>query len=233
MMSLHLYDADPERVMSALQERVQQAPLFFQQAPVVLEIDRLVDESELDMAAILSAVRECQLLPVAARTQHDGLRSQCHEAALPVLRRHEEERDIDAEDESEDDDFDFGDEEEASGDSTKPVRSFSTLVTRPVRSGQQVFARKGDLVVVGACSAGCELIADGNIHVYGALRGRALCGINGNTNARIFCHSLEAELLSIAGHYRILEDIPQELLGKPAQIWLDGEEKLHIEPLEK
>ncbi len=104
------------------------------------------------------------------------------------------------------------------------------LVTRPVRSGQQVYSRDTDLIITGSVGAGAEVLADQNIHVYGPLRGRALCGVSGSTSARIFCQSLEAELVSVAGNFRVLEEIPAELRGKPAQIWLD-KDRLNIEPL--
>ena len=104
------------------------------------------------------------------------------------------------------------------------------LVDRPVRSGQQIYARDTDLIIMGQVGAGAEVIADSNIHVYGPLRGRALCGVSGNARARIFCQSLEAELVSVAGNYRMLETIPEDLRGRPAQIWLD-DDRLNIEPL--
>ena len=81
------------------------------------------------------------------------------------------------------------------------------LITHPVRSGQQIYAAGGDLVVLSSVSPGAEVLADGNIHVYGTLRGRALAGVKGNRSARIFCQRLEAELISIAGHYKISEDL--------------------------
>jgi septum site-determining protein MinC len=83
---------------------------------------------------------------------------------------------------------------------------------------------------MGSIGPGAEVIADNNIHIYGPLRGRALCGVSGNTSARIFCQSLQAELVSVAGNYRMLETIPEELRGKPAQVWLEND-KLNIEPL--
>jgi septum site-determining protein MinC len=104
------------------------------------------------------------------------------------------------------------------------------LVTRPVRSGQRVYAAGGDLSVVAAVSSGAELMADGNIHVYGALRGRAMAGMKGDVGARIFCQDLQAELISVAGHYRVSENIPAELKGAPVQIFLD-KEVLRIERL--
>lgn len=104
------------------------------------------------------------------------------------------------------------------------------IVTTPVRSGQQIYAEGGDLIVTASVGAGAELLADGNIHVYGALRGRALAGVKGNQSARIFCHSLEAELVSIAGQYRISEDLQKSEWHKACQIFLaDG--KMAIQAL--
>jgi len=94
------------------------------------------------------------------------------------------------------------------------------LVTQPVRSGTQIYARGADLVVTAAVSPGAEIIADGNIHVYGPLRGRALAGAGGDVDARIFCSRLEAELVSIAGHYLVSEQLPPEQQGFPVQIAL-------------
>ena len=96
----------------------------------------------------------------------------------------------------------------------------------PVRSGQQVYARGGDLVVTKLVANGAEVIADGSIHVYGALRGRALAGAQGDTSARIYCQEFHAELVSIAGQYRVFEDLPPDLRGKPVQAWLEGEKLL-------
>ena len=116
----------------------------------------------------------------------------------------------------------------------EPVRigtsSQTTVVDKPLRSGQRIYA-KGDLVVLGMVSNGAEVIAEGNIHIYAPLRGRALAGVHGNHDARIFCTCLEPELISIAGIYRTTENpLPADVHGKPAQIWLD-DEKLMIEPL--
>ncbi|SMG45847.1 septum site-determining protein MinC [Paraburkholderia susongensis] len=116
----------------------------------------------------------------------------------------------------------------------EPVRlatsSQTMVIDKPLRSGQRIYA-KGDLVVLGLVSYGAEVIAEGNIHIYAPLRGRALAGVQGNHDARIFCTCLEPELISIAGIYRTTENpLPADVLGKPVQIWLE-EEKLMIEPL--
>jgi len=121
-----------------------------------------------------------------------------------------------------------------SASAAEPVRLATSpqtmVVDKPLRSGQRIYA-KGDLVVLGLVSYGAEVIAEGNIHIYAPLRGRALAGVQGNHDARIFCTCLEPELISIAGIYRTTENpLPADVLGKPVQIWLE-EEKLMIEPL--
>ena len=107
--------------------------------------------------------------------------------------------------------------------SATPMAAKTRLVTQPVRSGTQIYARGADLVVTAAVSPGAEIIADGNIHVYGALRGRALAGAGGDVDARIFCSRLEAELVSIAGRYLVSEQLPSEQQGFPVQIALVDE----------
>jgi septum site-determining protein MinC len=102
----------------------------------------------------------------------------------------------------------------------------------PVRSGQQVYAENRDLTVLAAVGAGAEVIADGSIHIYGALRGRALAGAQGNEKARIFCREFHAELVAVAGHYKVLDEIPKELHGKPVQVWLDNNGQLNIAALD-
>ncbi len=96
------------------------------------------------------------------------------------------------------------------------------LVSHPVRSGQRIYSR-GDLTIVGSVSAGAEVIADGNIHIYGALRGRAIAGAQGDETARIFCYKLDAELISIAGNYKPNEDIDEQYRNKNVQVSLEGE----------
>jgi len=111
-----------------------------------------------------------------------------------------------------------------------PLRAAARLITTPVRSGTQVYARGTDLVVTASVSPGAELVADGNIHVYGPLRGRALAGASGDTDARIFCSRLEAELVSIAGRYLVSEQLPAEQRGLAVQIAL-VDDRLTVTPI--
>ncbi len=105
------------------------------------------------------------------------------------------------------------------------------IVSRPVRTGQQIYAKNADLIVLDLVSPGAEVLADGNIHVYAPLRGRALAGVSGNRKARIFTHCMQAELVSIAGVYRTIDQsLPQDIANKPAQIYIE-QDKLVIKAL--
>jgi septum site-determining protein MinC len=106
----------------------------------------------------------------------------------------------------------------------------SLLLDSPVRSGQSIVFPDGDVTVIGAVSSGAEIVAGGSIHVYGALRGRAMAGVNGNSAARIYCQKIEAELLAIDGYYQTAEQLDDSLRSRPAQAWLDGE-IMRIAPL--
>jgi len=123
---------------------------------------------------------------------------------------------------------------QASADNTKPQSAqqapaakpststeSATLITQPIRSGQRIYAH-GDLIVLAQVSAGAEILAEGNIHVYGSLRGRALAGVQGNIEARIFCSDLQAELISIAGTYKISEDLTETVRNRPVQVCLQN-----------
>jgi len=103
------------------------------------------------------------------------------------------------------------------------TRDTSTmLITQPIRSGQRLYAT-GDLIIMSQVSSGAEIMAEGNIHVYNTLRGRVSAGIQGNTQARIFCFDLQAELVSIAGNYKVSEDIDAAVRAKPVQIYLENQ----------
>src|SRR4051794_35404289 len=103
---------------------------------------------------------------------------------------------------------------------TRPPTSL--LLEQPVRSGQTIIFPEGDVTILGSVGSGAEVVAGGSIHIYGALRGRAMAGVNGHASARIFCQKIEAELLAIDGFYQTADDIDEALRGRPAQAWLQG-----------
>jgi septum site-determining protein MinC len=111
------------------------------------------------------------------------------------------------------------------------ARPVSLVVSESVRSGQTIVFREGDVTVIGSVSSGAEIIAGGSIHIYGTLRGRAFAGASGDPAARIFCRSLEAELLAINGLYRVADRLEQGLRGRPVQAWLEGK-AIAMAPLE-
>jgi septum site-determining protein MinC len=96
------------------------------------------------------------------------------------------------------------------------------LIDHPIRSGQSIVFERGDITVLGSVASGAEVMAGGSVHIYGTLRGRAVAGLSGHPNARIFCSKLQAELLAIDGVYQTADGMPSEALGKPVQAWLDG-----------
>jgi septum site-determining protein MinC len=106
----------------------------------------------------------------------------------------------------------------------------SLLLESPVRSGQSIVFMEGDVTVLGSVGSGAEIVAGGSIHIYGTLRGRAMAGVNGNSNARIYCQRIEAELLAIDGYYQTAEEIDETLRNRPAQAWLQGD-TMKITPL--
>jgi len=228
LMVLRLLYPNNERILSQLAEKIAKAPGFFQHAPVVIDLHALhehehefenIDHSELnqlfDLAEIVQALRSHGLVPVGIRGGNPAQQEIALSLNLGILsdsktverpRRYPE------------------------AEPVTPPLSTTKIITQPVRSGQQIVSMYGDLIILSTVSHGAEILAHRNIHVYGALRGRALAGVNGDHEARIFCQQLEAELVSIAGQYQINEELPENLQGKSAQIYLI-EETLKIEPL--
>jgi len=202
-----------------LAEKVEQAPNFFVDTPVVIALDKLTDK--IDATALKSLLATCRkhgLQPVALRGGEDfrPLAQSAGMVLVPVGRQRDKMIETPAPPPAA--------APVADAPKVAPGNAGGKLITEPVRSGQQVYARGGDLIVMAPVSAGAELLADGHIHVYGPLRGRALAGVQGNTEARIFCQNLEAELVSIAGQYKVAEDLRKEQHWKKAvHISLEGD----------
>ncbi|MFK7854439.1 MAG: septum site-determining protein MinC [Granulosicoccus sp.] len=245
-MSLKLHTSDMAVIDEKLADKVQQAPGFFKDTPVVVDLSVLEElDSSLDGKALLDCIRRHNLVPIVASignkssplAQSIAIPLVDGGARRPNLTKSQSTSSVAADAESSDGDTAVSTAAHVTPDvnlalsrEVEYVIKAPMLIEKPVRSGQQVYARDTDLIVMGQIGPGAEVIADNNIHIYGPLRGRALCGVSGNTSTRIFCQSLEAELVSVAGNYRMLETIPEELRGKPAQIWLDND-RLNIEPL--
>lgn len=224
---LQLFTTEIEEINDELDSLQTQLPNFFQNTPVVIDLTNVIDENIIDFHIIANALRNHRLVPVGIRNGSSEHQQQAIAAGLAILPKSRS--------------------KEASVEETvaepivekaevkEPIKikptSQTKLITRPVRSGQQIYAKSGDLIVMSGVSNGAELLSDGHIHVYGALRGRALAGIQGNTNARIFCCGLDAELVSIAGYYCVKEDMKTVRGAQLIQIYLDQDNSIRIEPI--
>jgi septum site-determining protein MinC len=216
-----LRSADANILRTELQHRLAAAPTLFMRAPLVLDLSRVPDLPDRDATrALVQAVRDAGMLPVGLAYGTSENARLAESLNLPLFAKFRQQ----------------AEPAEAAPLATGAVAVAADAApsalhhARAVRSGQQVYARQRDLVVCAAVGSGAEIVADGSIHIYGRLGGRALAGARGDTGARIYCQEFQAELISIAGHYRVLEDVPAALHGKPVQAWLDGE-RLVLEKL--
>lgn len=226
--NLRVRTLDVERLAAEMRDRVQRAPKLFDRAAVVIDFGGLPDTpDEAAAGALIAALREAGALPVALSWGSNDNGALAVRLGLPVLARFR------AQYEREGADRPAAAPGPAPAAEKPPQREAQSAPAagqpglvqgNSVRSGQQVYADNRDLTVLGAVSAGAEVLADGSIHIYGPLRGRALAGAQGNPKARIFCRAFHAELVAVAGQYKVLEDIPRELHGKAAQVWLEGDE---------
>ncbi|MCC5809549.1 MAG: septum site-determining protein MinC [Ectothiorhodospiraceae bacterium] len=219
---LRLLNPSVEVLAEALDRKMQEAPDFFRHLPVVLDVEAVADtDLYLDLAGLVGLLRAREFLPVGIRGGDERWSQAAETAGLGVFsggadtagnggRKREEAADV---------------QPAPSADGSP-----SLVVTQPVRSGQQLYARGGDLIILSSVSPGAELLADGHIHVYGTLYGRALAGVRGDANARIFCQGFRAELVSVAGTYSVSEQFDEGLLGRPVQVSL-VEDSLHIRRL--
>lgn len=205
-------------ILDELTGRVASAPQFFERTGVCLDLSALEKEPTVaEMRAVFDAVRRAGMLTVGLAHGTAAVDALARALDVPVLTQ-------------------FRVQGKATPVQTPPppkpapAPEPTILVTpslmqhHPVRSGQRIYARHSDLVVTSAVGAGAEVIADGCVHIYGALRGRAMAGARGEVTARVFCQEFHAELVSIAGVFRVFETLPPELVGKPVQAWLDGDD---------
>jgi septum site-determining protein MinC len=209
---LQLIEVDKSLFIQQLREMILQAPRLFENTPIVLDCTS-VDGDALDLSWVHEHMRNQGLFPVAIQASgHLALQTIARGLGLAVLHAS-----------SEHDKPVFIEQPIAGGESSKTKR-----IATPIRSGQQVVSKGTDLIVTASVSHGAELLAEGNIHVYGALRGKALAGISGDKDARIYCQSLDAELVSIAGFYRLRDTMDH--YEHPCQIFLH-DDQIQIEPL--
>ncbi len=209
---LHLPDSDINNSIEFLKEKVAQAPAFFAHAPVVINISQV--KEEIDFNELKAGLSKTGIVPVGITGSNDkNTQNRATEAGFAIMTASKSHK-------------------------PKPVPQTpvqlpaemtpTKVITTPIRSGQQIYAKNCDLVVMNNVSAGAEVIADGSIHIYGSLRGRAIAGANGLKEARIYCHDLQAEIVSIAGNYWLSDQITSEYWQKKVMLSLAGE-TLHFE----
>ncbi|MDG5495500.1 septum site-determining protein MinC [Niveispirillum sp. BGYR6] len=245
MMVLKVSDPRNPNFFPVLSGKIAQAPNFFRHAPVVLDLDDLPAGVPFDFESFIKLLRNLGLIAVGLQGGTKEQQDAALAVGLALLQAPRGKVEM----------FD-----PLAGTGRSPAQGLanvqaqaqppahapapaapvmpepppppraSMLVTEPIRSGRQIYAAGCDLIVVGPVSPGAELLADGSIHVYGTLRGRALAGVSGDQNARIFCQSLEAELVSIAGLYRVSEDMDKDIRRRQVQIYLNNG-FLHIDPV--
>ena len=212
---LNIYTTDVNVLSLQLREKIKQAPEFFKNSSVLIDLQNIQDQ-ELNLSLLVDAIHNVNILPIGIRGGSEAQKELAYQLQLPSFNATNTSAEKAPVEKT---------PEPAVTAPTAAVDPASnnvenTLISQPVRSGQRVYA-KGDLVITSHVSAGAEVIAEGNIHIYGALRGRALAGVLGNENARIFCTDLQAELISIAGNYRISENIDDSYKKIPVQIYLN------------
>ena len=225
--NLRIREFDIAALCGEMRERVERAPKLFRHAALILDFSALIRcPTPDDTRRLLDGLREAGVHPVALAYGTPSIEMLAEQVGMPVLAKfraayEREQRAIAPEQEAP--------QPAPASAPTIPAAAEAGLVQlQPLRSGQQVYAANRDLTVCAMVGAGAEAIADGSIHVYGPLRGRALAGASGNTKARIFCREFNAELVAIAGTYKVLDEVPKKLLGKAVCIWLD-KDQLRIE----
>lgn len=227
---LILYTNDMVAIEQTLHEKISLAPDFFKDSPLIIdlrEVNKL--NLDLDFVELMQLLRRVGFFPVGIRGGNEQQNKQARALSLPIdtvrelgnsivigeVQKHENTQRPPAQPEV------VAVKEPVQPAAIPPISAATILVTQPIRSGQRIYA-SGDLIILSQVSAGAEIMAEGNIHVYNTLRGRALAGVHGNTAARIFCFDLQAELISIAGDYKTSEDLNKQTYNHPVQIYLQN-----------
>jgi septum site-determining protein MinC len=238
LLALVLKTTDIQAISQALVQQLAESPGFFDQEPVIVDVSFLSfeeNDAPIELTALLPLLREQGLLPLAIKGAQGALLAQAKGLGL-----------VDASDARIRRSVPLPEAVQAApapepvpvpvqAPAAPPVPMGPMVIDKPLRSGQQVYAKGRDLIVLAMVNAGAEVIADGNIHIYATLRGKAIAGARGNAQARIFAQAMEPELISIAGIYRTSENaLPKDVLGQAAQVCLQSGpegDKLLISPM--
>ena len=250
---LRLRSSDIQLVDRQLRVKISQLPHMFLHAPVLIDLGALEEASPLTVIQVVAILKACKLVPVAATNVPDAMRATIANEGLGILQAApppSRGRNLDAEIEAIPDPDMTPLPEPIRATAPKaappprvapppappprlaapapvilaPPYSGPVIVRQPVRGGQVIYAQNNDLVVLAPVNAGAQVVADGHVHIYAKLRGRAVAGAKGLPGARVFCQKLEAELVAVSDAYMSADEIPGPLRGKPAQIWLENGE---------
>lgn len=198
-----------------LKQKVNASPDFFHNSPVIIDFSKLdLQTINPNYAEILTICRDNGLQPIAFYHHNDFDLEAISATNLAVIKQN----------------TDKVEKKSPTPSALPQQKTLTKIIHKPVRSGQQIYAEGSDLVIIGSVSGGAEVLADGNIHIYGVLRGRALAGVNGDKSARIFCNSNEAELVSINGHFLLSDALETQIWKQSAQFYLI-DETLHVDAL--
>ena len=224
--NLRIRTLDVDQLIREMRERVERAPKLFGRAAVIVDFGGLTRLPDADTArALIDGLRGAGVIPVALAYGTRETETLAEQLGLPLLAKFRAQYEPVAQTAPALARAEPAPAQTAPAPAAKAADVKPGLVQKtPVRSGQQLYAENRDLTVLSTVGAGAEVISDGSIHIYGALRGRALAGARGNADARIFCREFHAELVAVAGHYKVMEEVPKELRGKAVQIWLDQDQ---------
>lgn len=203
---------DLEGIRRDLTETIRHASQFFSESPVIIDIEKIKSYGSIDFVQLKNLLVSQRIIPIGIRGGNQQQQEEAIQVGLPTIRT-------------------------SKPVTQEPAKNIATIklpakiINQPIRSGMQVYAKESDLIITAQVSSGAEIMADGHIHVYGALRGKAIAGMHGNLEARIFCQLLEADLIAIAGHYLTRDEmiLPKDK-NSPVQIYLKNE-KIQIETM--
>lgn len=225
---LRIHNNDLDEVSEYLAEQVNKGNGLLRELPVVLDITTQI----MDVDGLLAVLRKQHITVLGAYRSAASMEAAVRRAGLPVILEQKQRSapEPKAEPAAPEPAAEVEPQAAAAAEEAPSQTVETRMITAPVRSGQRIYARNSDLIITAQVSAGAEVIADGCIHIYGTLRGRAIAGAQGDEAARIFCRDMQAEILAIAGRYKVADDISENVRGGPAQVKLDGE-KLIIDPM--
>jgi septum site-determining protein MinC len=228
LLTLRLLTGDVQAVLPALGDQFRKAPGFLRFAPIAIGLDDLGGE-QVDFPALIQGLRALEILPIGVVGGAQPLRAAAAGAGLPTLRPAGQ-RETEVEAPSPVGAPPVNMAPAPAAEAPRPAMARTMMITQAVRAGQRIYAQGSDLIIVGSVNAGSEVIADGNIHIYGSLRGRAVAGASEDGEARIFAQNFDPELVAISGFYAVREGLSATPIGRGVQVRLDGEQ-LRFDPL--